>query len=492
MKKVKLFGMILCAAVLTGCGGEYAGVAEGDIVGAPTVSGEAVSGDAVRENAVSGPAVKDKGSRTEKTDMSSHRFCTDTNVYYEASENKIMQARVDGTHRKCIRQWSDNTGEEGNYVYVAYVDENWLYYEVTHYSDYSDETHEVFIYRAPITKDEAGQDVVCFQKAEELVKAEFLGSAYVDSDYYFYTDLRTSGVTQYDLKRKKVVSECKDVLGGDIFRIKDHYLCECNGEIYVKKADQAQWEKLSAFLNPQWNNYFAVQNDQAVFIAAYISDKVRDWRVNIKRCDEKAVTDFVTWEEMVRTVTEAAGVKELDVCGVEDYFWQGDRLYIQMQAGWIKEGHYHMEYMMISQGENEGSSSSGLRYEKELTECMKSHVKERKGKWFEDESYDEGIHMTVNDAQCIGMFDGKAYLGLYDYVKDQGRLGCYDLKTGKFEWIAKNSAAFFKYKLASSEESDEITDACEFADGEENPHTDIWSFPPSKVKEDVGEFREDK
>lgn len=71
-----------------------------------------------------------------------------------------------------------------------------------------------------------------------------------------------------------------------------------------------------------------------------------------------------------------------------------------------------MEYMMISKGENERGSDSRLQYEKELTECMKSHVKERKGKWIVGENYDEGIHMTANDARCIGMFDGKAYLSL--------------------------------------------------------------------------------
>ncbi len=490
MKKAKLLGMIVCAALLTGCGGEYAGVSEGDIVSGSAVSGDAVSGDAIREKAVSGPAVEDgkeKSQNGEKQDMSSHRFCTDTNLYYVTDGNKIMQARVDGTHRKCIREWSDE-GEEENYVYVTYVDENWLYYEV---STRNSEDKGAFIYRAPITTDEAGQDVVWFQKEEELVKAEFLGSWYVDSDYYFYADLATGGITKYDLKRKKKVSECKDVLGGDIFRINDHYLCVCGGGIYTQKTDQAQWEKLS-FSASQWEGeeYIAVQNDHAMFIAAYISDKARDWGVNIKRCDEKAETDFATWEDMVRTVTEAAGVKELDICGVEDYFWQGDRLYIQMQAGWIKEGHYHMEYMMISKGENERGSDSRLRYEKELTECMKSHVKERKGKWIVGENYDEGIHITANDARCIGMFDGKAYLSLYDYVKDQGRLGCYDLETGKFEWIAKNSAAFYKYKSASGEESDEIADA--FDDGEENAYTDIWSFPPSKIKEGVGVFMEDE
>ena len=490
----KIIGYILFAGVvtgiLTGCGGEYAGITEGDIVSGSAVSGEAVSGDAIREEAVSGPAVKNgkdgiSGKKT-KSNMSSHRFCTDTNLYYvKENMDQIMQAGTDGTHRKCIRKWKEEVEVE-----IIYVDMDWLYYHVENY-DNDDET----TYRAPIEKDEEGQDVVRFQKAEELVKKELMIPMYADSDYYFYDDLNTEKLIKYDLKKKKKVSEEDDELfPDDIFRVNNHYFCVDYDKVYVQKVDSAQWKKIPD-VQSNLEDYSAVQNDRAVFVAGYISEKDNDWRVNIKRCDEKEATDFVTWEQMVRTVTEAAGVKELDVCGVEDYFWQEGRLYIQMQAGWMKEGLYHMEYMIISQGENEDGSGSGLRYEKELTECMNSHVKERKGKWsdrdlvFDDEEETVFIeHMAVKDALCIAMAGGKAYLSLYDYEKDKGRLGCYDLDTGKFEWIGKNSAAF--YKLACDLDPGEYDDV--FAAEDESMYVGAWSWPPSKDKEDNGEFVEDK
>lgn len=64
----------------------------------------------------------------------------------------------------------------------------------------------------------------------------------------------------------------------------------------------------------------------------------------------------------------------------------------QMQTGWMEQETYHMEYMIFSQGKED----SGLRYEKELTECMKSYVKERNGKWSDyDKDYPDQPETTV-------------------------------------------------------------------------------------------------
>ncbi len=481
----KLFCMAICVSLLTGCGGEYAGITEGDIVSGSAVSGETVSGDAIREKTVSGPAVKedkDDGSREGKTDMSSHRFCTDTNLYYvNEDHNKIMQARVDGTHRKCIRDWTEKEAEyEYITIEVIVVDKNWLYYVV-------DSFDEKILYRVPIEKDAEGQDVIGFPKEEELVKEDMVPE-YADSDYYFYSDI-DSNLIKYDLKRKKKVSEEEELFAEYMFRVNDHYLCVDSDEVYVQKVGSTRWKKIYD-VQSDLEYYSAVQNNRAVFIAGDVSEENNDWCVNIKRCDEKAATDFVTWEQMVRNVTEVAGVKTLDVCHVKDYFWQEGRLYIQMQAGWMEEGLYHMEYMMISQGENEDGSGSGLRYEKELTECMNSHVKEQRGSWSVrgDDGMEETIfveHMAAKDANCIAMTEGKAYLSLYDHEKDKGRLGCYDLDTGKFEWIGKNSAAF--YKLACDLDPEKYDRV--FDDEEVNRYAG-WEWPPSKDEEYVGRFTE--
>lgn len=110
-KSLSLVCIIFCICFLSGCGGQYAGVAEEDAVSSSAVSGETVSGDAIREKV--------------EQDMSCHRFCTDTNLYYVSEdEEMLMQARLDGTHSKCITECEEESGMQ-----LVYVDENWLYYD---------------------------------------------------------------------------------------------------------------------------------------------------------------------------------------------------------------------------------------------------------------------------------------------------------------------------------------------------------------------------
>ncbi len=493
--KIYLIGTGICLAVLlfAGCGGEYAGLTEGDAVSGSAVSGEAVSGDAIREKPVSGPAVENEkdgmSGKKVKQDMSSHRFCTDTNLYYISyDEEKLMQARTDGTHRKCIKEWPAKTDEE-NSVEVVYADENWLYYDVVF--DYEEE----ITYRAPIEKDAQGYDVVKFQEEEELVKTGLMIPLYADSEYYFYEDLDTDQVVKYDLKRKTKDSEADATsYSGSIFRIKDHYVMVTEfGEIYVQNIDSAKWKRVSRSTDGDESEELFVDNTVAVFYPQYITEKKKDRGFQIKRYDGKQEKDFVTWEQLDHAVKEAAGVEKLDVCMPNRLFWQDGRLYIQLQTGWMKDGTYHMGYMIFSQGENE--YGSGFRYEKGLTEHMKSHVKERAGKWsgydFEDKKETVFVeHMVVSDAQCIAMVEGKAYLSLFDHEKDKGRLGCYDLNTGKFEWIGKKDAAFYKlgYDCGFLYESFRTV----FDDHDDNEFMDDWWWPPSKAEGDDGEFVEDR
>lgn len=482
MKKAKLFGMILCAAVLTGCGGEYAGLPEGDIVSGSAVSGEAVSGeairervvsgDAIREKAVSGPAVadgKEKSRNGEKQDMSSHRFCTDTNLYYVEDGHKLMQARVDGTHRKCIKEWQ----KKEVLSEVIYADKNWLYYQV-------DSGEENTLYRVPIEKDVKGQDVIGFQKAEEFIKEKKpTVSLYMDSDYYFYADM--TNIIKYDIKRKKVVSHTglfDGLFCGEVFRGKGHYFNVVDdGKLYIQKIDSAQWEKVSDGIDYLKNDIFPVSNDEELFYFRYTTRT----RFDIQRHDGEQEREFVTWDQLIQAVEKVTGTKKMDVCMPDELFWQEGRLYIQLQTGWMDGGTYHMEYMMFSQG----MDGSRFRYEKSLTECMKSHVRERNGKWAEDGEETVYVkHMAANKARCIAMIDGKAYLNLYDYGKDKGRLGCYDLKSEKFEWIRKTDKAF--YKLGFDQELSDFETI--FNETTDNQFAEEWYWPPSNDTEDHGYF----
>ncbi len=487
----KLLCMAVCVSLLTGCGGEYAGITEGDIVSGSAVSGEAVSGDAIREKTVSGPAVKedkDDGSREGKSDISSHRFCTDTNLYYVSEdEEKLMQAWTDGTHRKCIKEWPAKNWEE-NYVEVVYADENWLYYDVTF--DYEEE----ITYRAPIEKDAQGYDVIKFQEEEELVKTDLMVPLYVDADYWFYIDLRDDDkdkLIKYDLRRKKTISE-DEKIGFDaenIFRLNNHYFClDDTGCCYVQETDAGQWEKICDRLVQAGDNSFFVSNGREVFYSRYVTEGIKyveSSPFEIMGSDGEKERRFVSWEQVSQAVKEAAGAEKLDVCMPAGIFWQEGRLYIQIQAGWMKEGLYHMEYKVFSQGED----GSGLQYEKKLTECMKSHVKERTGKWTDDYEEDATVfveHMVINDAWCIAMVDGTAYLSLYDYGKDKGRLGCYDLDTGEFRWITRKDAAFYKFGW----DNNLALFYTVFHGYYNNEYADRYLWPPSEDKDYDGNFLE--
>ncbi|MCM1244899.1 MAG: hypothetical protein NC293_04545 [Roseburia sp.] len=492
MRKCKLLILcciMLCAGVLTGCGGEYAGLTEGDAVSGSAVSGEAVSGDAIKENAVSGSAVENRDGKMSRKeagqDMSRHRFCTDTNLYYVSeNEEKLMQARGDGTHGKCIREWPLKKNEE-IMVEVVYADENWLYYDVNF-----DWEYEV-TYRAPIEKDAKGQDVVQFSKEEELVRDELLIPRYADSDYYFYEDY-DDNVVKYDLKRKEKVSETN--LMGEIFRVKGHYVMADENMIYSQKTDSGQWEELSDYTGWSSDVWMIAQRDEEeIFYPRYVTIGKLDLRIEIMRYDGTQVQNFVTWEQLDHAAKEATGVEKLDVCRLNNIFWQEGRLYLQMQTGWMEGKTYHMGYMIFSKGEKEGAS--GLRYEKELTECMKSYVKERSGKWtdIDEDAPEDGEtvfveHMLVNEAQCIAMAEGNAYLSLFDYDKDKGRVACYDLFTGKFQWISKKDPEFHMLKYDYADWSD-FANAYENYDY--NDFVEAWEYPPSADKEGDGWFVED-
>ncbi|MCM1244312.1 MAG: DUF5050 domain-containing protein [Roseburia sp.] len=474
--------IILCAGMLAGCGGEYAGLTERDVVSGSVVSGSAVSGEAVSGDAIRENTVKQSAGKEAKQDMSSHHFCTDTNLYYldygkdYNSPPRLMQARTDGTHKKCIKDWKKYSDDE---IQLLYVDENWLYYDIEELLVGQEDDEEI-TYRVPIEKDAQGYDVVQLQKAEEVVKTEITIPIYADSDYYFYIDLDTDKLIKYDLRKNKKDSETTEHgIGGKIYRGKDFYFhAHDNGTIYVQKIDSGKWKKVSTYMND--DEYLVAQGEEAFFYPSYVTEE--EDRVDIHRFDGEKEEKFITWEQLNHAVKEAAGAEKLDLCYVSRLFAQNGRLYIQTQTGWMDGKTYQMGYMIFSMGESE--DTSGLCYEKGMTECMKSHVKERNGKWCDDEDvYVE--HMVLNDAKCIAMVDGKAYLSLFDHEKDKGRMGCYDLDTGAFEWVSEKDEAY--YKLGYDDELDTFESV--FSGHVFNEFVEV-EMSPLNDKYDNGEFVE--
>ncbi len=394
-----------------------------------------------------------------------------------------MQAWTDGTHRKCIREW-----ENAEEVEVLCADMDWLYYYVADYD--SDE----ITYRAPIEKDKEGYDVVRFSKEEEIVKKGQIVPIYADADYYFYIDLGTCKLIKYDLKRKKTISEDEKpgAEANKIFRLNDYYFClENPGYCYVQEKDAGKWEKICGCMAVEVEDYvlLSVSNGGEFFHPRYVIEdgEKEASSFEIMGSDGEKERRFVSWEQVSQKVKGATGAEKLDICMPAGMFWQEGRLYFQIQAGWMKEGLYHMEYMVFSQGED----GSGLQYEKKLTLCMRAHVKERIGKWTDGCGKDETVYverMVVNGAKCIAMVDGTAYLSLYDYGKDKGRLGCYDLDTGKFGWVDKQDAAFYKLGYDCGDPDYFFGEV--FDDHYHNRYAHEWYWLPLKIK-DYSFFLED-
>ncbi|MCM1244315.1 MAG: hypothetical protein NC293_01570 [Roseburia sp.] len=479
MKKNRrtVFCIVLCAAMLTGCGGEYVSLTEGDAVSGSAVSGSTVSGDAVSEgavndkvaepDAVSGSAVKNE--KEARRDMSSHRFCTDTNMYFTENDS-IIQARLDGTHQTYIIKEDDVKG-----VAIRYVGKDVLIYAV-----YSKDIEKEYaaLYQVPVRKNVDGYDKVCISKKKEI-PSYLPYFEYADSDYLFYSD-DGMYLVKYDYHKKKIISETEldQDFCYEVFRIKDQYVVVANsGGVFAQPVDGKYWTKVSKLMPlseyEETNGLlshvysmddFVVQDDQAVFYPQYVTEcesyhdarhneeytyPRSDYSYHIIRCDGEKETDFVTWEQLRKAVFEAEEIEELDMCRPDHMFWQEGRLFIQVQVHWEKDGIYHREYVILSQSTEK--EDSDLHYEKDMTECMRSHVKDRVGKWSDVSEKPEEIvkeHVVINSAKCIAMVNQKAYLSLYDYKNDKGRLGCFDVNTGKFQWVEKEDALSYELRYA--------------------------------------------
>lgn len=501
MKKNRrtVFCIIVCVAMLTACGGEYASLTEGDVVSGSAVSGSTVSGGAVSEgavndkvaepDAVSGSAVENE--KEARRDMSSYRFCTDTNMYY-VDDGQIIQARLDGTHQVVCKE------KDYTLVSLCYVAVDYLYYEFSvKSSDWS------VIYRVPIRKGADGYDVVNMSEKEEILTGTTIQVVYADANYLFY-QTEEDEVIKYDLQKltgEKTSSNISQEGWVWIIRVTDGYLAVSGGEdVFIQKKNSLQWKKISGGFDgiADWEEKMA-QNKKAVFYPQYLHEHEEDLRICIIRCDGRGMTDFVTWEQLSQTAIKAKKMSKLDICQITKMFWQKGRLYIQLHVGWMENEIYHMEYMILSQKENEDGTGAGLRYEKKLTESMQSQAETRVGKWadveMEEEDLEDGAmveHMTYNDVQCIAMINGQVYISCYDYEEGRGRLACGKLNDSKFQWVNKEDPLFYELGYDGILQEFRVVFNERYAEEEEdeNKYTGfVWD--PSVDKCGAGWFWED-
>lgn len=464
--KVTFLGMLFVTVILTGCGGEFAGVNR-------AVSEGAVSGGAVSGGVVSGNAEK------------KYRYSTDTNLYYNSLDGDvIMQARRDGTHKKEIFR------DENTMFLLEYVDENWLYYLE------SGGKEGDALYRIPLEKDADGYDVVKKSEKEELVRQNGFYSIFWDSRYVIYDN--EEEIMKYDLLEKKVVSrqrlkELENHLEGSLwefFRLPDCYVAVSDeGGIYAQDREGTDWRDCGdkQWINADWGKVAQTENNVFYEAESGQEDDSENW--SIWKCDGKKAACFVTMNQLKQAVEQVRGVgsaNEVSISSVYNIYGDTDRLYLQIALSWEDGNVYRMEYLLFSQGEEEKE----LRYEKALTECMQSHVKSRRGKWgIWDEEKDKMAtvykeNVVVNDAQCVCILNGNAYLSLYDYEQDSGRLGCYELQSGKFRWVSKREAAYGElggegvYYWNDSYDYQEEGVSTVFENEEDNDWVGVWRTNP--------------
>lgn len=128
--------------------------------------------------------------------------------------------------------------------------------------------------------------------------------------------------------------------------------------------------------------------------------------------------------------------KDIDLLGVTDLFYENERLYVQMQMNWWEGENYRWEYVLFSK---ELDADAALRYEKELTECLRKHSGSERRTWKED---GKKFPLSVDSSQCEQMIEGKAFLSLGN-EPGKAKLGCFELATGEFKIVGKNELEYY-------------------------------------------------
>lgn len=429
-----LLSLAIAAGICAGCGGEFA-----DTSRSGTISGGAVSG-----GGVSGQAVSPENGGNGREERQNANFCTDTNLYVEREDEDgeeidpipyVAQMRLDGSRKKKIR--IPDLRE------LISVEENGLFCIRSPWNE-TEEYGLDILCRIPIEKGEDGFDVVRTDQAEEISGRErdMINSVCVDPQYIVY--IIGEDVVKYDRRSKQTVSEANMGLSalhvrkcGNYFVLWDGWAY--NEILYYQERDGKNWKKVESGKG--------IYEEGAVFgqdVFFYEPDDHSDiYLCDLRKAESRV---FISEEQLERACTGLAGLKQLKFCGVRDMWYEAGRLYVQCEAAWLQGKEYHMAYFLFSQSLEE----TEVRYEKEITECMSSRGRTRKGKFITGPDYNWRSertaveHAVINDAQCYRVINGKAFFSIYDHDKKKGQAGCYDLNTGEFRWLTKKDREYYE------------------------------------------------
>ncbi len=438
----------LLAGLLTGCGGEYVGRTQGDVVSGSAVSGAVVSGSAVSDSVVS---EKEKTTSVEKDWL----FRTDTNLYVEERHeytDTISQRRLDGSQKKEIKipGCTSFLGIVGNHLYYVRTDKD----------KKGDSCDCVCV--LPIEKDPDGFDILRTDKSEELTPAGEEGHIdyyYLDPEYLIYTDRKIAEVgyvgtvIKYDIKTKKKLSETSwDNQVVSFTRCGDYFVAYdgMNEELRYQKCEdtKGKWLLLSTEGGDDGFNASLMASGQNLFFFEGCSES-GEKGLYIYDLEKRENTWFVADKELLAAASEMVGQK-LDLknggCSVTNLWYERERLYVQAELCDTRDGTYYMQYLLFSLAPGE----TGVQYERQMTECMQSHGTVQKGKWLAAEHYKSKKkrvaieHAQVNDAQCYRIINGKAFFSICDIKKKKRRVGCYELESGNFKWLTKKDREYYE------------------------------------------------
>lgn len=437
---------LLLSAVLLAAGGSIAGC------------GGEFSADrrAVSEGAVSGsPVDKKEDEKTEEnaigTSERMSRFATDTNLYYcqeneDFDRTEYFQAALDGTGRTQLF-----TQEDGCCGLIG-IAGGALYY-------LGDREGKLAICRAPIHKDAQGMDVLDKEAEEQLVSEGAQDVLYLDEEYLFYRGTADGELIKWDIRENKRAGASLDRQLDDeeeiqIVRLEGGYyaLCEESG-IFMQKPDGVTWNQISrnrVATIPMDYSLMVAQSERTLYYVPYDDD---GWPKDVMKTEGENTSCIVPSRQLNKAVKKALGLpvtNELDEdspvwsYGVTHLFCQDGRLYVQVEVYYDRDakGSGATKYLLFYLDEG----GKELRAEEELAKYMNASGQERSGRWIDESERDEWFNADEwgNFAHCICMRPGRAYLNLYDYEKDKGRLGCYEFRTGRFFWIRKGDAAFWE------------------------------------------------
>lgn len=300
-KKNKLSGILnfavagmLIVAALSGCGGEFAGRPEGDVVSGSAVSGNAVSGKAVSGGAVSDPvvsgsAVSQKEKAAAEYDDSAYTYCNDQYVYYaDAFE---------------LAAWNRDTGEKTaveikDIEQVCYADNDWVYY-VTVTEEHDD------VWRMPVKKDgKWGLD----EQGKELLLEEEEGfddpeRALCDGRYIVYITAGTYKYREYDIEKKAYEPN------GDLEKWDDYTggITLCGGSVFLPGLEGLLRKKLGSDEVETVINEFpgsVAEGDGELFIQSDPYDEKDDWNILQYSLQTGKIKTFIDKSEIKKILKE--------------------------------------------------------------------------------------------------------------------------------------------------------------------------------------------